>query len=77
MWKIAFADNNAASATHPATAYSDAEVLLSLLGVGRIVAATMLSEASQSIPDRDYHGATVLRRHGSRQAQAVNVWIGY
>ena len=35
--------------------HRDAEVLLSLPGVGRFVAATMLSEASQAIADRDYH----------------------
>lgn len=35
--------------------HRDAEVLLSLPGVGRQVAATMLSEASQAIAERDYH----------------------
>jgi transposase len=53
--------------------HRDAEVLLSLPGVGRIVAATMLSEASQAIADRDYHGlrcyagtAPVTRQSGKK-----------
>lgn len=35
--------------------HRDAAILLSLPGVGRKVAATMLSEASQAIAERDYH----------------------
>jgi transposase len=35
--------------------HRDAAILLSLPGLGRKVAATMLSEASQAIADRDYH----------------------
>jgi len=35
--------------------HRDAAVLLSLPGVGRQIAATMLSEASQAIAERDYH----------------------
>jgi transposase len=53
--------------------HRDAEVLLSLPGVGRFVAATMLSEASQAIADRDYHSlrcyagaAPVTRRSGKK-----------
>jgi transposase len=44
--------------TAPAEAQSehrDAAILLSLPGLGRKVAATMLSEASQAIAERDYH----------------------
>jgi len=39
-----------------ANEHRDAKVLLSLPGVGRQIAATMLSEASQAIAERDYHG---------------------
>lgn len=39
---------------HPSE-HRDAAVLLSLPGVGRQIAATMLSEASQAIAERDYH----------------------
>lgn len=53
--------------------HRDAEVLLSLPGVGRAVAATMLSEASQAIADRDYHGlrcyagtAPITRQSGKK-----------
>ena len=42
------------NASSPAE-HRDAEVLLSLPGVGRQIAATMLSEASQAIAERDYH----------------------
>lgn len=35
--------------------HRDAAILLSLPGLGRKIAATMLSEASQAIADRDYH----------------------
>ena len=35
--------------------HRDAAILLSLPGLGRKVAATMLSEASQAIAERDYH----------------------
>lgn len=37
------------------TEHRDAAILLSLPGVGRHIAATMLSEASQAIAERDYH----------------------
>lgn len=53
--------------------HRDAEVLLSLPGVGRFVAATMLGEASQAIADRDYHAlrcyagaAPVTRQSGKK-----------
>jgi transposase len=56
-----------------AAEHRDAEVLLSLPGVGRFVAATMLSEASQAIADRDYHAlrsyagaAPVTRQSGKK-----------
>ena len=35
--------------------HRDAEILQSMPGVGRFVAATMLTEAHQAIKDRDYH----------------------
>jgi transposase len=35
--------------------HRDVEILLSLPGVGRLVAATMLAEASQALKARDYH----------------------
>jgi len=35
--------------------HRDAAILLSLPGLGRKIAATMLSEAAQAIADRDYH----------------------
>ncbi|HEY7584305.1 MAG TPA: IS110 family transposase [Acidimicrobiia bacterium] len=40
--------------------HRDAEILLSIPGAGRIVGATMLSEASQPLAQRDYH---TLRAH--------------
>jgi transposase len=53
--------------------HRDAEVLLSLPGVGRQIAATMLSEASQAIADRDYHAlrcyagsAPITQRSGKK-----------
>lgn len=35
--------------------HRDVEILLSIPGIGRIVAATMLAQASRAIADRDYH----------------------
>jgi transposase len=53
--------------------HRDTEVLLSLPGVGRTVAATMLSEASQAIADRDYYAlrsyagtAPITRQSGKK-----------
>jgi transposase len=54
--------------------HRDAEILLSLPGIGRVVAATMLAEASQPLRDRDYQAlrnyagaAPVTRRSGKRK----------
>ena len=51
--------------------HRDVELILSLPGVGRVVAATMLAEASQALGERDYHAlrayseiAPVTRRSG-------------
>lgn len=56
--------------------HRDAEIILSLPGVGVFVAATMLAEASQAIADRDYHAlrsscgvAPVTRQTGKRKPQ--------
>lgn len=55
------------------TEHRDAEILLSLPGVGRVVAATMLTEASGPLADRDYPTlrtysgvAPVTKRSGKR-----------
>jgi transposase len=54
--------------------HRDVTILLSLPGVGRKVGATMLSEASQAIAERDYHAlrcyagcAPVTRRSGKKK----------
>lgn len=54
--------------------HSDAEILLSSPGIGPIIAATMLAEASQPLGERDYQGlrnyggaAPVTRRSGMRK----------
>jgi transposase len=63
--------------------HRDAAILLSLPGLGRKVAATMLSEASQAIADRDYHAlrsyagaAPITMQSGKRRSvlmrRAVN-----
>ena len=56
------------------TEHRDAAILLSLPGLGRKVAATMLSEASQAIADRDYHAlrcysgaAPITQQSGKRK----------
>ncbi len=56
-----------------ASEHRDAEVLLSLPGVGRQIAATMLSKASQAIAERDYHAlrcyagsAPITRQSGKK-----------
>jgi transposase len=53
--------------------HRDAEILLSLPGIGPVVAATMLAEASQPLRDRDYQAlrnyagaAPVTRRSGKK-----------
>ena len=57
-----------------AAEHRDVTLLLSLPGAGRVVAATMLAEASQPLGDRDYHAlrsysgvAPITRRSGKRQ----------
>jgi transposase len=54
--------------------HRDAEILLSLPGIGPVIAATMLAEASQPLRERDYQAlrnyggaAPVTRRSGKRQ----------
>lgn len=54
--------------------HRDAEILLSLPGVGPVIAATMLAEASQPLRDRDYQAlrhyagaAPVTRRSGKKK----------
>jgi transposase len=54
--------------------HRDAEILLSLPGVGPVVSATMLTEASQPLRDRDYQAlrmyagaAPVTRQSGKRK----------
>jgi len=57
--------------------HRDAEVLLSLPGVGRQIAATMLSEASQALAERDYHalrcyaGAAPITRQSGKKAVVI------
>ena len=53
--------------------HRDAAIILSLPGVGRVVAATMLAEASQALAHRDYHAlrayagcAPITRRSGKK-----------
>ncbi len=55
--------------------HRDVEILLSLPGVGRVIAATMLAEASQLLAQRNYHAlrtlggvAPVTRQSGKRWA---------
>lgn len=54
--------------------HRDAEILLSLPGIGPVIAATMLAEASQPLRDRDYQAlrnyagaAPVTRRSGKKK----------
>jgi transposase len=63
-----------ASAEEGQSEHRDAAILLSLPGLGRKVAATMLSEASQAIAERDYHAlrcysgaAPVTRQSGKKK----------
>lgn len=58
--------------------HRDAAILLSLPGLGRKIAATMLSEASQAIADRDYHAlrcysgtAPVTHQSGKKKTVAM------
>jgi transposase len=57
----------------PPTEHRDAEILLSLPGVGRVVAAAVLTEASGPLADRDYStlraytgAAPITKRSGKR-----------
>jgi transposase len=63
-----------ASAAEGQPEHRDAAILLSLPGLGRKVAATMLSEASQAIAERDYHAlrcysgaAPITRQSGKKK----------
>lgn len=54
--------------------HRDVTILLSMPGVGRVISATMLAEASQPLADRDYHAlrcyggtAPITRRSGKRK----------
>ena len=55
--------------------HRDVEILRSLPGVGRLVAATMLSEATRALTDRDYHslraicGAAPVTRQSGKHTQ--------
>jgi transposase len=64
----------AAPADGQSQEHRDAAILLSLPGLGRKVAATMLSEASQAIAERDYHAlrcysgaAPITRQSGKKK----------
>ena len=64
---------NDSPATDARSSQRDLAILRSIPGVGRIVAATLLSEASRLLQARDYHGlralsgiAPVTRRSGKR-----------
>lgn len=48
-------DIEAADEDHRRSEHRDVEILLSSPGIGRIVAATMLAQASTGLGDRDYH----------------------
>ena len=70
----ALLDELAAPADGQPKEHRDAAILLSLPGLGRKVAATMLSEASQAIADRDYHAlrcysgaAPITRQSGKKK----------
>jgi transposase/transposase IS116/IS110/IS902 family protein len=56
------------------TEHRDVKILLSLPGVGRVISATMLAEASQPLAERDYHAirsyagaAPITRQSGKRK----------
>jgi len=62
----------------------DVDILRSLPGVGRIVLATLLTEASQPLAERDYHAlrllcgaAPVTRNSGKRQGKRSIVVMRY
>jgi transposase len=61
------------AATEERREHRDVEILESLPGVGRLITATMLTEAARPLADRDYHtlrawagAAPVTRRSGKR-----------
>jgi transposase len=61
-----------------AAEHRDVTVLLSMPGAGRVVAATMLAEASQALAERDYHAlrsytgvAPVTRQSGKRSSTVL------
>jgi transposase len=70
-------DQLAAPADGPSQEHRDAAILLSLPGLGRKVAATMLSEASQAIAERDYHalrcysGAAPITRQSGKKKMVI------
>jgi hypothetical protein len=58
----------------PSQEHRDVTILLSLPGIGRKVAATMLSEATQALAERDYHAlrcyagaAPITKRSGKKK----------
>jgi transposase len=59
------------------TKHRDAAILRSLPGIGRKIAATMLSEASQAIAERDYHalrcyaGSAPITRQSGKKSTVV------
>jgi transposase len=62
-----------ASADSQSHEHRDVTLLLSLPGIGRLIAATMLAEASQALAERDYHAlrtyagtAPVTRQSGKK-----------
>lgn len=62
-----------ASPESDTTKHRDVTLLLSLPGIGRVIAATMLAEASQALAERDYHAlrayagiAPVTRQSGKK-----------
>ena len=64
-----------ASAQEGQSEHRDAAILLSLPGLGRKVAATMLGEAAQAIAERDYHAlrcysgaAPITRQSGKKKS---------
>lgn len=67
----------AASVGNCGSAHCDTEVLRSLPGVGRVVAATMIAEASQALAERDYHairsysGIAPVTRQSGKKKQVV------
>lgn len=63
------------SAEGSGTEHRDVKILLSLPGVGRVITATMLAEASQPLAERDYHAlrsyggtAPITRQSGKRKS---------